>query len=86
VKATETELVIGFPQTSSFLIDLIQKEENQSLIRSVLKECFQKTLKLSAILLNDRSVMERRSKDIHPAVKEALKILGGEIIDPKSLS
>jgi len=84
---TGEELVIGYPKASSFFIDLIHKEENLSLITSTIQECFQKTLKFKVLLVESLPDMERSvhssKADIHPVVKEALKILGGEIVDPK---
>jgi hypothetical protein len=101
VNLTDDELVIGYPKTSSFFVELIQKEENLSLIMSSLKGVFNKTLKFKAIIIESLPTLERPPKegqqpasggfprattpgDIHPVVKEALKILGGEIVDPKT--
>ena len=86
MSATDAELVIGYPQTSSFFIDLIRKEENLGLITSLLKECFKKSMKFRAVLNTAPMIEEKTTSDIHPVVKVALKILGGEIVDPKSLS
>jgi DNA polymerase-3 subunit gamma/tau len=87
ISLTAEELVIGYSKASSFFIDLIHKEENLSLITSTIKECLQKTLNFKAILVESLPGMERPAHsskaDIHPVVKEALKILGGEIVDPK---
>lgn len=101
VNLTDDELVIGYPKTSSFFVELIHKEENLNLITSLLKELFDKALRFKAILVESLPAAERTTKggqqpasgglprattpgDIHPAVKEALKILGGEIVDPKT--
>jgi DNA polymerase-3 subunit gamma/tau len=101
VNLTDDELVVGYPKTSSFFIELIHKEENLNLITSLLKELFNKSLIFKAILVESLPATERTTKggqqpaagglpratvpgDIHPAVKEALKILGGEIVDPKT--
>jgi DNA polymerase-3 subunit gamma/tau len=101
VNLIDDGLVIGYPKTSSFLIELIHKEENLNLITSLLKETFNKQLKFKAILVESRPDIEKTIKDrqqpasggllgatrpgeIHPVVKEALKILGGEIVDPKA--
>jgi DNA polymerase-3 subunit gamma/tau len=98
---TDDELVIGYPKTSSFFVELIHKEENLSLITSLLKELFSKSLKFKAVLVESVPTIERPTQsgqqsassglsrattpgDIHPVVKEALKILGGEIVDPKT--
>ncbi|MCI0525966.1 MAG: hypothetical protein L0Y56_00735, partial [Nitrospira sp.] len=94
---TDDELIIGYPKTSSFFIELIHKEENISLITSLLKGIFNKSLKFKAILVESLPASEKATKgnqqtlprttapgDIHPVVKEALKILGGEIVDPKT--
>jgi hypothetical protein len=87
ISLTEEELVIGYPKASSFFVDLIHKEENLTLITSTIKECLQKALKFRVILVDPSPGMERPAhlpkSDIHPVVKEALKILGGEIVDPK---
>ena len=98
---TEEELLIGYPKTSPFFVDLIHKEENLSLITSLLKELFNKSLRFKAVLVESLPATERAAKvspqpasgglsraaapgELHPVVKEALKILGGEIVDPKS--
>ncbi len=98
---TDDELVIGYPKTSSFFIELIHKEENLSLITALFKELFNKPLKFRVIIVESLPATERPTKgsqqpasgglpratapgDLHPVVKEALKILGGEIVDPKT--
>ncbi len=97
INFTDDELIIGYPKTSSFFIELIHKEENISLITSLLKGVFNRSLKFKAILIESLPASEKATKgnqqtspratapgDIHPVVKEALKILGGEIVDPKT--
>jgi DNA polymerase-3 subunit gamma/tau len=87
ISLTEEELVIGYPKASSFFIDLIHKEENLNLITTTIKEQLQKTLRFKAILVESPPDMVKSAgllkPDIHPVVKEALRILGGEIVDPK---
>ncbi|MBI3597696.1 MAG: DNA polymerase III subunit gamma/tau [Nitrospirae bacterium] len=92
-------LVVGYDEGAAVFADLIQKEENQPVIASVLREVFGKPVELK-VVRQERSADERQQLKLkqdqqtqqqrkriqqetlaHPLVKEALNILGGEVID-----
>ena len=84
---------LGYPANADFLVDLIQKEEHQQIIKDILKELFGHSVKFSLIRLEQKPVSPKGAQDplkkkkikeetlAHPLVKEALNIFGGEIID-----
>jgi DNA polymerase-3 subunit gamma/tau len=94
-------LVIGYDEGAAVFADFIQKEENQPVIASALREVFGKPVELK-VVRRERSAAERQQLKLqhdqqsqqqrkriqqeslsHPLVKEALNILGGEVIDIK---
>ncbi|HUK56665.1 MAG TPA: DNA polymerase III subunit gamma/tau [Nitrospiria bacterium] len=94
-------LVIGYDEGAAVFADFIQKEENQLVIASVLREVFGKPVELKVVrqqrsaderqqlkLKQDQQAQQQRKRIqqetlAHPLVKEALNILGGEVIDIK---
>ncbi len=81
---SEEEVVVGYPRSASFFVELIQKQENISLIRSLIEECFGRKLRFRVVLHGEGELAAQPSKDLHPTVKEALKIFGGDLVDPGS--
>lgn len=88
---------LSYPANADFLVDLIQKEEHQQIIKGTLKELFGHSVKFSLIRLEQKPVSPKESPKesqdplkrnkirketlAHPLVQEALNIFGGEIID-----
>ncbi|MBI3802718.1 MAG: DNA polymerase III subunit gamma/tau [Nitrospirae bacterium] len=90
LEISDQRIKIGYSE--SFLIPLIQKEENQKLVGASLKGHFQKEMALELIDLQGAKARavpfseKKRSNDpapSHPLVQEALRLLGGEVIETK---
>lgn len=89
LEITEQRIKIGYSE--SFLIPLIQKEENKKLMSALFKTHFQKELALELVELQGGAVsspalgkeMKRHSPTTHPFIQEALRVLGGEVIETK---
>ena len=75
----ERTIKIQFSEESSFLISLIEKEENKKLLQSLLKRYFGRELSLAFEAVNTSP--EPRET----LVEEALKIFGGEIVKTEKL-
>jgi DNA polymerase-3 subunit gamma/tau len=92
VNLVNDQILVGYSQNTDFLVDLIQKEEYHSIIKKVLKELFGRPVQLKLFRLESSSTTvstktaSSQAKPIkneiksHPIVKDALDILGGEII------
>ncbi|MCG3111708.1 MAG: DNA polymerase III subunit gamma/tau [Candidatus Manganitrophus sp. SB1] len=89
LEITEQRVKIGYSE--SFLIPLIQKEENQKLLSALFKTHFQREMALELVDLHGAAISSPPSgKDTtqhlltpHPFVQEALRVLGGEVIETK---
>jgi DNA polymerase-3 subunit gamma/tau len=89
LEITEQRVKIGYSE--SFLIPLIEKEENKKLISTLFKTHFQKELALELVELRGVAVSsptfgketEQHSPTTHPFIQEALRVLGGEVIETK---
>jgi len=84
LEITEQRIKIGYSE--SFLIPLIQKEENKKLMSALFKTHFQKEIALDLVELQSGTTLpapEKVSARTHPFVQEALRVLGGEVIETK---
>lgn len=87
LEITEQRVKIGYSE--SFLIPLIQKEENQKLIGALFKTHFQREVVLELVDLHGTAipspVFGKESPPhlptSHPFIQEALRVLGGEVIE-----
>lgn len=94
----DKEIRIGFPKNSVFLIPLIEKAETQKWLNHLLKKHLHRTVKLNLLKNEDAEPnpdplekpnrMEDRfehnkSGSEHPLIQEALKTLGGSVIETK---
>jgi DNA polymerase-3 subunit gamma/tau len=89
LEITEQRVKMGYSE--SFLIPLIQKEENKKLMSALFKTHFQKELALELVELQGTAVTsptfgketKPHSPTTHPFIQEALRVLGGEVIETK---
>ena len=93
VGSEEQSVSLGFPKNAEFLVHLIQKDEHQQIIKEISKELFGYPVKLKMTLLETKKMpadstpeahvqkQSRQEIQLHPIVKEALDIFGGEIVE-----
>jgi len=89
LEITEQRVKIGYSE--SFLIPLIQKDENKKLMSALFKTYFQIEPVLELVELQGTAVSsptfgkeaKQPSPPTHPFVQEALRVLGGEVIETK---
>lgn len=87
LEITEQKVKIGYSE--SFLIPLIQKEENQKLMSSLFKTHFQRDVVLELVDRRGAAIPPPVSgkestlplPTSHPFIQEALRVLGGEVIE-----
>ncbi len=87
LEITEQRVKIGYSE--SFLIPLIQKEENQKLIGALFKTHFQREVVLELVDLHGTAIPSPAFRKestphlptSHPFIQEALRVLGGEVIE-----
>jgi len=81
--ASERTIKIGFSEESSFLISLIEKEENKKLLQPLLKSYFKRDVGLTLEAMNgQRESFHPKDVDCKDTstVEEALRVFGGEIV------
>jgi len=89
VEMTGTELVISI-KGSSFQKDLVEKRENRSIIEDLAAEILSKKLKIKFQLLAEAAKHDTKQKMLKkqkleerdPIVQDALRIFGGEVVEP----
>lgn len=89
LEITEQKVKIGYSE--SFLIQLIQKEENKKLMSALFKIHFQRDVALELVELQSTATplptpekqTARNAAVPHPFIQEALRVLGGEVIETK---
>ena len=89
VKMTDTELVINL-KGSSFQKDLVDKRENRSVLEELAAEILNKKIQIKIQLLAEavktgtKQKMQKRQKleEQDPLVQDALRIFGGEVVEP----
>ena len=89
VEMTETELVISI-KGSSFQKDLVEKRENRSIIEDLAAEILSKKLKIKFELLAEaakhdtkqKMLKKQKPEEQDPIVQDALRIFGGEVVEP----
>ena len=89
LEITEQRIKIGYSE--SFLIPLIQKEENKKIMNALFKTHFQREVSLELVDLQSGAppfpTPEKQaagnSAKSHPFIQEALRVLGGEVIETK---
>ncbi len=77
------KLKIGFPSESSFLISLIQKEENKRWLQSLSKNYFNREMQMVLVPMPEPHLEKETDSD--PLVQEALRVFGGTIVQTKEL-
>ncbi len=86
VNASDSELVIGFGERSSFLIGLIERDDNKKILKNLINDIYHKEMRLRfiKIALNSNkengSPSDEKAADINPLVKDALNIFGGKLL------
>lgn len=89
LEITDQRIKIGYSE--SFLIPLIQKEENKKLMSALFKTHFRREIALELVDLQGAPTPSPASgKETappsptnHPFIQEALRVLGGEVIETK---
>jgi len=89
VKMTDTELVINL-KGSSFQKELIDKRENRGVLEDLAAEVLGKKVQIKIQLLaeaagtDSKQKMQKRQKleEQDPLVQDALRIFGGEVVEP----
>ena len=74
---------IGFSEETSFLIPLIQKEENKIWLRALSKRYFEQEMQITCVPMTQSIVCkENETADAahHPLVQEALKVFTGAVL------
>lgn len=84
------KIKIGYSKENSFSMESLQNEENRKWITSFLKEYFQKEVGLALVALPGAerplaAASVKPSPVAHPLVQEALRLLGGEVIETKQV-
>jgi DNA polymerase-3 subunit gamma/tau len=80
LRVEERTLKIRFPEESSFLISLIEKEENKKLLRPLLKSYFKRDLDLTLEGTTKEASFASVGNENSPLVEEALRVFRGGII------
>ncbi|MEK7747891.1 MAG: DNA polymerase III subunit gamma/tau [Nitrospirota bacterium] len=79
-QVSEKTIQLIFSEESSFLISLVDKEENKKWLRPLIKRCFNRDLELDLqSTIKEKTKIQVTSKD-SPFVQEALKIFSGAIV------
>jgi DNA polymerase-3 subunit gamma/tau len=89
IEMTDTELVISI-KGSSFQKDLVEKRENRSIIEDLAAEILSKKLKIKIQLFEDaakhdtkpKMLKKQKPEEQDPIVQDALRIFGGEVVEP----
>jgi DNA polymerase-3 subunit gamma/tau len=91
-EVTNEAVTLGFSGKSVFLIDLIQNDENQRIIRDTMTSLFGRPVELKLVRLEtpvstpsppDGRKKEKIRREVlsNPIVKEALDIFGGDVVE-----
>lgn len=86
VRSSEGELTIGFSGSSSFLIDLIEKDDNKKILKNLINDICHRDIHLRFIKISagadngNNRIKNEAGQDINPLVKDALNIFGGKLL------
>lgn len=84
----DQKIKIGYSENDSFWMSRVQSEENREWITAFFKEYFKKEVALVLVTLpgaekSAPSASGKAGSVAHPLIQEALKVLGGEVIETK---
>ena len=90
ITLSETELVVGVTG-STFQIDQVEKRENRTLIEQIAGEILSRSIQLKLQRVTEdakssakaKTPAKKKPEEQDPLVQDALRIFGGEIIDPE---
>ncbi len=91
VRSSEGELTIGFSGSSSFLIDLIEKDDNKKILKNLIndichRDMLLKFVKIPANAVSGNSgIRNGAGVDMNPLVKDALNIFGGKLLGVRKM-
>lgn len=84
----EQKIKIGYSESQSFLVELLQSDENRKWMTAFFKDYFKRDLGLVLVNLpgvnpSVPSVLEKAAPVAHPLIQESLKVLGGKVIETR---
>ena len=91
VRSSEKELIIGFSDRSSFLIELIEREDNKKVLKSLINDICHREIHLKFVKISANAdsgnigIRNGAGVDINPLVKDALDIFGGKLLGVRKI-
>ncbi|OGW50870.1 MAG: DNA polymerase III, subunit gamma and tau [Nitrospirae bacterium RBG_19FT_COMBO_42_15] len=91
VRSSEGELTIGFSGSSSFLIDLIEKDDNKKILKNLINDICHRDMHLKFVKISanadsgNSGIRNGAGVDMNPLVKDALDIFGGKLLGVRKI-
>ncbi|MBI5179855.1 MAG: DNA polymerase III subunit gamma/tau [Nitrospirae bacterium] len=91
VRNSEKELIIGFSDRSSFLIELIEREDNKKALKNLINDICHRDIHLKFVKISANAdsgnigIRNGAGVDINPLVKDALNIFGGKLLGVRKI-
>jgi DNA polymerase-3 subunit gamma/tau len=86
VRSSEKELIIGFSDRSSFLIEIIEREDNKKVLKNLINDICHRDIHLKFVKISanadsgNSGIRNGAGVDMNPLVKDALNIFGGKLL------
>ena len=91
VRSSEGELTIGFSGSSSFLIDLIERDDNKKILKNLINDICHRDMHLKFVKISanadsgNSGIRNGAGVDMNPLVKDALDIFGGKLLGVRKI-
>ena len=91
VRSSERELIIGFSDRTSFLIEIIERDDNKRILKNLINDICHREIQLKFVKIStnansrNSNMKDGAGVDINPMVKDALDIFGGKLLGVRKI-